>query len=515
MKNELRIVWLSNIVFEPYLQSGILHSFSDECIQPKLHFISYEEYPEKSDEFRNVDCVVVALNFEALYPDAVNDVIAGKNPAEEIEADLVLKIQSLYSGIRSQTNAPVIWFGFEDYCDKQDSVCGMIPVLSYLVDRINQKMLSLLSDCVCIDLKHLIAKIGIKDSYSIKGKYRWNAPYSKELIWSMADEVHKQYLIHMGKTKKCIVLDCDNVLWGGILSEDGMEGIRLGNSGLGASFQDFQRFLLTLYDRGVILTVCSKNNESDVINVFREHSGMVLKETHISYFCCNWNNKPDNIRTIADALNIDPASLVFIDDSRFELEAVKSLLPDVTTVQFDRETVYQELSCFNLRSEADTVNVDKRTETYRTNAKRAELKQQSATFEDYILSLNMNLDIHETRPHECARIAELTQRTNKCTNGRRYTSEQIKDKVASTEYDLYTICMSDKFSDLGIVGVIGICRGEIDLFSLSCRALGRKAEDTMIQYALGKGADTVWFCSTTKNETLPKLFGSYGLTVQE
>ena len=127
----------------------------------------------------------------------------------------------------------------------------------------------MLADDVYIDLKHLITKIGINSLYSSKGKYRWNAPYSKELMALMADEVNKQYLIHTGRTKKCIVLDCDNVLWRGVFSEDGIEGIHLGNSGLGREYQDFQRFLLSLYYYGVILTVCSKHDEADVLCVFR------------------------------------------------------------------------------------------------------------------------------------------------------------------------------------------------------------------------------------------------------
>ena len=140
-------------------------------------------------------------------------------------------------------------------------------------------------------------------------------------------EIQKQYFIEQGITKKCLVLDCDNVLWGGILSEDGIENIKLGGSGFGRTYQDFQRFVLSLYYHGVILAVCSKNDLPDVMNMFHEHSEMILKEEHIACFQVNWENKPDNIRRIAETLNIGLDSMVFLDDSPVEIEAVKSILP--------------------------------------------------------------------------------------------------------------------------------------------------------------------------------------------
>ncbi len=382
----------------------------------------------------------------------------------------------MYLSIKAHYNAPIIWFGFEDYYDNCDIVSGNLPVLDGLVDKVNQTVRKMMNDDVFVDLKRLIAKIGISNSFSKKGKYRWNAPYSKELIELMADEVYKQNLIHLGKTKKCVVLDCDNVLWGGILSEDGIEGIRLGASGLGREYQDFQRFLLNLYYHGVILTVCSKNDESDVFRVFREHSGMILREEHIACFKVNWNDKPTNIQKIADELNVSTDSTFFVDDSIFELEAVKSVLPEVVAIQYDRESMYGKFSCFNLKSQVNLTDVKKRNATYRTNQSRAKLRQNCKSYEDYIKSLEIEVDIHNILPTEYSRIAELTQRTNKCTNGKRYTVNEIKDRVTISENSFYSVCVSDRFSDLGIVGAIEIENDTIILFSLSCRALGRKVE---------------------------------------
>lgn len=511
---ENRILLISNIIFEPFLRKYLTKSFELFFSEVQLSCVPYEEFNEWYGKLQDKNIVIVYLNFDELYPNVLNDVVSAKVKVDDVRQDAINRCKKLYSLIKANTNAKVIWLGFEDYYSNNDIVCGTVPILGGSVDRINQAICDTLIDDIYIDFKRLLAKVGLSNAYNNKGKYRWNAPYSKEFIELMGDEVYKQYLIHTGKTKKCIVLDCDNVLWGGNLSEDGVEGIHLGSSGLGREYQDFQRFLLNLYYHGVILTVCSKNDEGDVLRVFREHSGMLLREEHIACFKVNWNNKPHNIKAIADTLNIGQDGMVFIDDSQFEIEAVKLLLPEISTILYDRDTVCQQLSWFNLKSNVDVTNINQRTQTYRTNIERKKLRESIASFDEYILSLDMKFDIHKSLSCELARIVELTQRTNKCTNGKRYTMEQIKNELVSSDYSLYTVCLSDKFSDLGVVGVIGTCDNIVDLFSLSCRALGRKIEEKMIQYILRIGANAVRFNNTSKNSDLKKLFESYGLMVE-
>ncbi len=154
------------------------------------------------------------------------------------------------------------------------------------------------------------------------------------------------------------------MLWGGVLSEDGIENIRLGNSGLGHEYQEFQRFVLSLYYRGVILAICSKNDLGDVLDVFSKHSGMILKEEYIACFQVNWENKLDNIRQIAIKLNIGTDCMVFVDDTSFERETIKSCLPEVTVIPYHRKTMYKAFSCFNLRENPDYAVVVKRNNTY-------------------------------------------------------------------------------------------------------------------------------------------------------
>ena len=506
-----RITLLTNICFEPYWRTFIKQRFSRLSYDTQLNAILYDEYQDNIDDFRFANLILVCLSFEELYSNLSNDILSGKTTYKAIENDCINKCSNLYSYIKSHSKASLIWFGFEDYYCLQCRNYGALLSFEGLVDQLNFALNDMIKEDSFIDFKRLIATVGIKNAYDTKGKYRWNASYSKELISLMVDEIYKQHLITTGNTKKCLVLDCDNVLWGGILSEDGIEGIKIGGNGLGKPFQNFQRYLLDLYYHGVILTVCSKNDESEVLRVFRKHTGMLLKEEHIACFRCNWNNKPDNIKDISESLNIGLDSIVFVDDSVFETESVNTMLPQVTTILFQRDTVYDELSCFNLKCDIDLQTVRERTSTYKTNILRSELQKNASSYEDYISSLEMIVDIHKTTECELARISELTQRTNKCTNGTRYTIDQIKSKISSADYELYTVCLSDKFSNFGVVGVIGIKGYTIDLFSLSCRALGRRVEENMIEFALERKANKVYFCNTNKNEGIGILFEAYGL----
>jgi FkbH-like protein len=479
----------------------------------QINIASFEEY-RYCDNVHDADIVAICLNFDELYPNISNEVSSGRVTYEEVESDCIHKCENLFTYIKSNCKAHILWFGFDDYDHIQNKNYGTLLVYDGLVDQINLSLGDMLNDDTFVDFKRLIAKVGTDKAYDIKSKYRWNAPYSKELISVIANEIYKQYLIITGNTKKCLVLDCDNVLWGGVLSEDGIAGIQIGSSGLGRQFQGFQRYLMDLYYHGIILAVSSKNDEADVLRVFREHTGMLLNEDCIACFSCNWENKPDNIRNISKILNIGIDSIVFVDDSIFEIESVKAMLPEVTTVLYKRDTIYDELSCFNLKRNIDLQVVRERTDTYKTNILRSELHKISSTYEDYISSLEMIVDIHKTANYELARVSELTQRTNKCTNGIRYTLEALKQINEDMHYGLYTVCLSDKFSNLGIVGVIGLYGKRVDLFSLSCRALGRDLEKQMICWIMDKKITSIRFVSTGKNEHLRHLLDSSGVTVQ-
>ncbi len=501
----LNIGVISDIIFDPYLIPLMKACFGENI---NIYPIPYGEQNDETyrEQIKESDMILVWLNLEASYLHDFDVLCLQPDSEQQMMEDVFTFCMELYADISAFSNAIILWFLLEDYFIKLPVVSGYS--YNVVIDKINIELCNALRDNVSfINLKRLIAEVGIANAYNLKSKYRWNAPYSKVLVETAVKEIHKQYLIEKGITKKCLILDCDNVLWGGILSEDGIENLTLSGSGLGRIYQDFQRFVLSLYYHGVILAICSKNDLSNVLTMFREHSEMVLKEEQIACFQVNWEDKPSNIKIIAEKLNIGLDSIVFVDDSPIEIEAVKAILPEVNTILFRRDMNYESFSCFNQKNNNSITNIERRSETYRTNGFRKELKSKYVDYADYIKALQIKVDVHVAKPIEYARISELTQRVNKCTNGKRYTVIEIKERIASNTVKLYSVSVADCFCDLGLVGAIEIEGKTLTLFSLSCRALGREVEKKMIEFILDKyQVKKIEFRSTGKNEAIKILF---------
>lgn len=422
----------------------------------------------------------------------------------EIEKDVLNLCDFWATDLLELSSGQIIWFLFEENISQYQYVMGYTVLYEGMIDNVNRLIYNKYnSQITFIDFKRMIAMMGAPNAYDIKGKYRWNSIYSKGLLENVANEIHKQFLINKGITKKCIVLDCDNVLWGGILSEDGIDNICIGYNGTGRIYQDFQRYILSLYRAGIIITICSKNDFSDVINVFRNHNEMVLQEKHVACFEVNWNDKAENILEIANKLNISLDSIVFIDDSPFEIEAVKLRLPQVTAIRYERYSIYQHLDCFNLQINDNVEEIEKRIETYRTNESRELLKKQYSEYKDYLEALEVKVEIHKTKDLELHRVAELSQRTNRRTNGKRYSIEQIRQRYMNSDINLYSVFVSDRYSDLGLVGCMEEEDGVLTLFSLSCRALGRNIEMNMLNFICQKHEiSRFYWADTYQNEQI-------------
>ena len=272
MENLLHIALISNIIFEPHFLPLMKYHFGDHVtISP----IPYGEHTahEYQAKLADTNLIVIWLNIETLLPGQFYSL------AKQDLDETIALCKKLYADLTSISHVKILWFLFEDYVLPLSAAVG--NVYHDFTDKLNLALRDTLGDQVLfIDLKHLIADVGISNAYNSKSKYRWNAPYSKALIEAAVKEIHKQYLIEKGMTKKCLVLDCDNVLWGGILSEDGIENIKFGGSGFGRPYQDFQRFTLWLYHHGVILAICSKNDLPDVLNVPRAQRNDFERRAH-------------------------------------------------------------------------------------------------------------------------------------------------------------------------------------------------------------------------------------------
>jgi FkbH-like protein len=509
----LNILLVSNITLEPFLSVSLIDRFTKTGRYPFVEIIDFTDIATSDErDLTKADIILFWLNFNEMFPDTYLDLISEKKSRSETLAEVYEYMETLGSLLAKIKNKCVMWMGFEDYADTTN-ISGHVINEFNIVDELNQNLHYRMPNISkFINTKSLISTIGTDKCLSSTQKYRWNLPYTFEFFCTLANELCRQYeLLNNIETKKCVVVDCDNVLWSGILSEDGQDNIRVGFNGTGRIYRDFQNHLLKLHGMGVILTVCSKNDLNDVLHVFRSHDEMPLKEGHISAFKVNWENKATNIYQIAKELNIGLDSLVFIDDSIVEIEAVRSNLPEVTTIFFNKETIFQDIAKVNFSLSTDKEEISNRMSTYKSNILREELKSNYLAKEDYLAKLETNISISIANNKEYARISELSLRTNRCTNGVRYTIPELNDISNNNQYILYSVKVSDKFGSLGLIGVMGVDvkREEIDIFSLSCRALGRHIENEMLDFIKRKHKIKSYkFISTNKNEELQVLLSS-------
>jgi FkbH-like protein len=327
-----------------------------------------------------------------------------------------------------------------------------------------------------------------------------------------------------GGSKKCLVLDLDNTLWGGVVGEDGLGGIGLGPMYPGSAFVEFQRYVRRLHDRGVILAIASKNNPADVDEVFDRHEFMALERTHFARAEINWEPKSRSIATIARALNIGLEHVVFADDNPVEVEHVRETLPMVTVVQLPREPA-EYVAALARHGWFDTLALSeedrRRGELYRQRDAAESLRAESGSVEQFYRDLQMEIAIAPINDQSIARAAQLTQKTNQFNaTTRRYTDAEVRQMAADARCTVRTVAVRDRFGDNGIVGLI-LARQDgatldIDTLLLSCRVIGRTVETAMLAYACDdarrRGAARVSgrIIPTAKNAPVRDLFERHG-----
>lgn len=333
-----------------------------------------------------------------------------------------------------------------------------------------------------------------------------------------------------GRICKALVTDLDNTLWGGIIGEDGFDGIKIGQEYPGRAYYVLQRVMLDLYNRGILLAICSKNNLSDAMDVLERHPNMLLRPHHFAAIRINWNDKVRNLKEIAEELNIGTDALAFLDDNPFERQLVCSQMPEVTIIDLPEDPMgYADALRNSPVFERLTISSEdrERGRYYVEQRQRRELQQSAASLEDFYRSLEMEIEISTVTQQTLSRIAQLTQRTNQFNlTTKRYTEQQIEEMANHPDWCVYSLRVKDRFGDSGIVGVAvmhyrgDIC--EIDSFLLSCRVIGRTIETAFLAFiaeqAYQKNAQRLagWFLPTKKNEPAKNFYSSHGFTmVQE
>lgn len=328
------------------------------------------------------------------------------------------------------------------------------------------------------------------------------------------------------KRKKCIVLDLDNTLWGGVLGEDGINGVQLGNTYPGLAYQEFQQNLLNASKHGIILAVCSKNNEADVFEFWSINANNKLKVNNFSSLRINWNSKVDNIQEIANELNIGLDSIVFIDDNPIEREAVKTYLPDVCVPDFPQhpyllQEFFENFYNTYFNTYVITEEDSNKTKQYLENNLRENDKKSFSNFDEYLEKLNIEINIQTPNETNLARIAQLTQKTNQfnlTTN--RYTESDIGVLIKNNS-QIKCALVKDKFGDNGITILSIITFAEpsvakVDTFLLSCRILGRGIEIAYFKYILNMLLESgikrieATYKPTLKNKQVENFYNQFG-----
>jgi FkbH-like protein len=501
---KLSISILRNVMLEP-IEPYLRYYAYQIDINARIRFGEYDNIIQEASGGRtsllnnDTDCVLVFMHLKTL-----SDTLSGSftnldsNQVKTEMERIQKQIQSVLDGIRKQTNAIILWHSFElpvypayGIWDSQieDGQLGIIAELNNSL----QKSLRAVPNAYMVNLNLCLGRIGSGQFYDLRYWHIGRAPYSRLGLQEIAFEDFKFIRALKGRNKKCLVLDCDNVLWGGIIGEDGVSGIKLAKTYPGSAYREFQQEILNLYHRGILIALCSKNNEDDVWEAFNTHPDMVLKKEHIVAAQINWQDKATNLRRIAADLNIGLDSMVFVDDSEFEVNLIRQILPEIEVVQLPKEKAveYRKILASGSLFETLTISAEdkKRGIIYHNEKKRKQLHSQITDIITYYKTLEMVVDICPADDFAVPRIAQLTQKTNQFNlTTRRYNEADVQHYAKDSLTDVIYIKLRDKFGDSGIVGTCIVKyenqKAIIDSFLLSCRVLGRSIEDIFILYVL-------------------------------
>ncbi|QRM27261.1 HAD family hydrolase [Microvirga sp. VF16] len=318
--------------------------------------------------------------------------------------------------------------------------------------------------------------------------------YSPKGVRLLGEAVERATLALTRPPKKVLVLDLDNTLWGGVLGEDGITGIRVGGEGLGYAFSRFQRTLETLKQNGILLAICSKNEEEDALRAIAQHPDMQLRINDFVTHRINWKPKSENLRSIAEELNLGLDSLVLFDDSPFECESIRQLLPDVDVLEAPKDpsdfvralAVYPGFDMFRVTDEDR-----KRSHQYFQDRQRRSLASQMGSLEEVYRSLEMRGRVSVVTDVTLARVQQLIHKTNQFNlTTKRYQEPELLSMMASDDVIILTLHLSDRLGESGLTGVLVVTTGrdqwEVDNLLLSCRVIGRTVEYGLIRYLAEK-----------------------------
>lgn len=375
-----------------------------------------------------------------------------------------------------------------------------------------------------IEFEKVIANVGVNSSLDLRYYYSSKALYTIDFFKAYAAYIKPYILSANGKSKKAIIFDCDNTLWKGVLGEEGFDGIEMSSSTReGSIFYEIQSIALALNQQGILIGLCSKNNSADVDEVIKSHPDMQLRDDYISIKKVNWLDKVTNLHEMAEELNIGLDSLVFVDDSPFEVNLIKEQIPEMIVLQVPKrlydypKMLREQLGLFfNL---SHTQEDKQKIEMYKQQVQRATVKKEYSDIEGYLSSLGLKVTVYENDTSMIPRISQMSQKTNQFNlTTRRYTEGDIKTFIANDDIKVFAFSVSDKFGDSGVTGMCVIHidansnMADIDTLLMSCRVIGRNIEYAFMDYLIawikehGINMVRAKYIHTQKNDQVRNFF---------
>ena len=414
---------------------------------------------------------------------------------------------------------------FGSYANKvESSFTFQVRKLNYELMLLSEKYQNLF---IC-DIAELQNKFGRDKMFAPNTYTSTEMVFRMDVLPYVASRVMDIVSAIKGQFKKCLILDLDNTLWGGVIGDDGLEGIQLGHGlGIGKMFTEFQMWIKKLKQRGIIICVASKNNEETAKEPFEKHPDMVLKLDDIAVFQANWETKVDNIRTIQQILNIGFDSMVFLDDNPFERNMVRENIPGITVPELPEfpEDYLEYLYSLNLFETASYSNLDKdRTKQYQVEAQRVSLSKTFTNEADFLKSLNMVSTVSGFTKFNTPRVAQLSQRSNQFNlRTVRYTDADIEALANAPEVIDLSFTLEDKFGDNGLIAVVIMKPLDketlfVDTWFMSCRVLKRGMENftlnIMVEAAKAKGYKRIIgeYLTTPKNAMVAEHYPQLGFS---
>jgi FkbH-like protein len=408
-------------------------------------------------------------------------------------------------------------------------VSGSLPaVVRSINDRLRQ-LAAEVPNVYTVDSDHIASWLGKRNWFDERLWFYSKSFCHPEALPHVASQAIDIFHATRGRVFKCVALDLDNVLWGGVIGDDGLEGIRLGELGDGEAFVQFQLWLKELRSRGIILAVCSKNDEDKAREPFQKHRDMVLTESEISCFIANWDDKAQNLRLLAERLNIGLDSIAFLDDSPFERNLVREIVPEVCVPELpsDPADYVPYLESLNLFETAQVSEEDRqRADYYRANILREDEEARFATVADYLVSLNMWAVFERFDDLHMPRVAQLVQRTNQFNlTTIRHSSDELSKFAEDPDYFPFYATLSDRFGDNGLISVV-IGKRDADCLDIvtwlmSCRVISRRLEefvlDRLVELARDAGLTRVRgrYIPTKKNGLVAKHYEKLGFRLSQ